>query len=206
MYEDIGDAEVDQVAELVKIGNRINDKVKTYSLGMRQRVGLAQAILHRPKLLVLDEPTNGLDPLGIKELRDLLKYLAKEAGTGVLVSSHLLSEMELMCDRIYVIDEGKIIGERSIGKAQDEEHLESVFSYSFITSDNDRVYEIFKGMDANCDRKPASVSIVMKRKHIPGIIKDLMEKNIDIYAINQSQRSLEEEFLSMTNGTKKQIQ
>ena len=206
MYEDISDDDISQVSDLVKMSQRIDDKVKSYSLGMRQRVGLAQAILHKPRLLVLDEPTNGLDPLGIKELRDLLKYLAKEANTGVLVSSHLLSEMELMCDRIYVIDEGKIIGERTIGKTEDEEHLESVFSYSFITSDNDAVYAMFKEMQANCDRKPSAVTLVMKRKHIPELMKKIIDKNIDIYAINQSQRSLEEEFLSMTNGTNKQIQ
>ena len=205
MYEGISDEDISQVADLVKMGKRIDDKVKSYSLGMRQRVGIAQAILHKPRLLVLDEPTNGLDPLGIKELRDLLKYLSKEAEIGVLVSSHLLSEMELMCDRIYVIDEGKIIGERTIGQIEDEHHLESVFSYSFNTSDNDGVYAMFKKMEANCDVKPGAVTLVMKRKHIPGIIKDLVEKNIDIYSVNQSQRSLEEEFLSMTNGTKKQI-
>ncbi len=205
MYEGISDEDISQVADLVKMSNRIDDKVKTYSLGMRQRVGLAQAILHKPKLLVLDEPTNGLDPLGIKELRDLLKYLAKEADAGVLVSSHLLSEMELMCDRIYVIDEGKIIGERTMGKSEDENHLESVFRYTFSTSDDDKIYSMFKEMDANCDKRPASVSLVMKRKHIPEIIKKIIDQGIDIYCVNQSQKSLEDEFLSMTNGTKTQI-
>ena len=207
MYEGITDDDIAQVVDLVKMSQRIDDKIKTYSLGMRQRVGIAQAILHKPKLLVLDEPTNGLDPLGIKELRDLLKYLAKEAGTGVLVSSHLLSEMELMCDRIYVIDDGKIIGERTIGKNEEEEvnDLENVYSYSFSTSNDTEIYSMFKKMEANCDMKPGIVTLVMKKKHIPNIIKKIVDKGIDIYCVNQSKRSLEEEFLSMTNGTKNQI-
>jgi len=205
MYDGITDEDIDQVADLVKMRNRIDDKVKSYSLGMRQRVGLAQAILHKPRLLVLDEPTNGLDPLGIKELRDLLKYLAKEAGTGVLISSHLLSEMELMCDRIYVIDDGVIIGEKQIGEIEDENHLEGIFSYTFITGDNEKVYSIFKELDATCDRNAKEVSLVMKKKHIPNIIKSIVDEKIDIYSVNQSQRSLEEDFLSMTAGSKEQI-
>ena len=112
MHEGVTKESIDLIVELVKMSDRIDDKVKTYSLGMCQRIGIAQALLHNPKLLVLDEPTNGLDPIGIKELRDMLKYLSKEVGVGVFISSHLLSEMELMCDRIYIIDNGVIIEKR----------------------------------------------------------------------------------------------
>jgi ABC-2 type transport system ATP-binding protein len=205
MYDGITDEDIEQVVGLVKMSQRIDDKVKTYSLGMRQRIGLAQAILHKPRLLVLDEPTNGLDPLGIKELRDMLKYLSKEAGTGVLVSSHLLSEMELMCDRILVIDDGKMIGEKQIGESEEENHLEGIFSYSFVTNNNEKVYTMFKGLNTTCDMSNNDVSLVMKKKHIPGIIKQIVDKNIDIYSVNQNQRSLEDDFLSMTTGTKNQI-
>lgn len=100
---------VDEAIRLVGLGNRIHDKVKTYSLGMRQRLGVAQAILHRPKLLVLDEPTNGLDPQGIRELRDYLRQLTRTEGITVFVSSHLLSEMELMCDRVAIIQSGRLV-------------------------------------------------------------------------------------------------
>lgn len=104
---------------------------------MCQRLGIAQALLHRPRLLILDEPTNGLDPISIKELRDLLKYLAKEASMGVFISSHLLSEMELVCDRIYIIDNGEIIGEKSMNQA--EANADTVlYHYLFITD-----YEIY---------------------------------------------------------------
>jgi len=205
MHDNISKKHINDVSNLVKMSDRIDDKVKTYSLGMRQRVGLAQALLHQPRLLVLDEPTNGLDPIGIKEMRDLLKYLAKEAGTGVLVSSHLLSEMELMCDRIYVIDEGKLIGEKKIGATESDNHLEEIFKYSFVTSNNEVVHKLFKEMKTNCEITNTETTLVMKRGLIPSIIKQIMDKEIDIYAINQSQRSLEDEFISMTTGTKGQI-
>ncbi|MFI3326257.1 MAG: ABC transporter ATP-binding protein [Clostridia bacterium] len=192
---------IDSVVELVKMKDRIDHKVKTYSLGMRQRVGLAQAILHMPALLILDEPTNGLDPIGIKELRELLKTLSRNSGTGVLVSSHLLSEMELMCDRIYIIDNGVMIGEKTIGETDDSE----VFEYSFETNQNENVLEKFKAMGANCDLRHGEVSLVMKNTEIPKIIADLVTEGILIYAVNKKQRSLEQDFISMTTGSKDQI-
>ncbi len=194
---------IDAVVELVKMKDRINDKVRTYSLGMRQRVGLAQSLLHMPPLLILDEPTNGLDPLGIKEMRDMLKNLSRTAGAGVFISSHLLSEMELMCDRIYIIDNGKLIGEKSIGV--DEADMQDVFQYTFVTNNNDAVLEKFREMGANCDMLPEGVNIVMKNDKIPGIVKELVSENIEIFAVNREQRSLEQDFISMTSGTKDQI-
>jgi ABC-2 type transport system ATP-binding protein len=204
MYKNVKKENIDGVVNLVKMSERINDKVKTYSLGMCQRIGIAQALLHNPRLLVLDEPTNGLDPIGIKELRDLLKYLAKEADVGVFISSHLLSEMELMCDRIIIIDNGVMIGEKAINAAQEPDD-ETVYKYAFVTSDNEKTLAYFKELDANCEMQNGSVSLIMKRSEIPGIVKTLVQKDIDIYAVNQSQKTLEQEFISMTTGTKTQI-
>ena len=102
----INEDRIREVVSLVGLGNRIHDKVGKYSLGMRQRLGVAQAILGDPKVLILDEPTNGLDPAGIKELRDIFKKLAHEFGCAMIVSSHLMSEMEMMCDRVGVIVNG----------------------------------------------------------------------------------------------------
>ncbi len=99
----LGKDRVLEVAEQVKLLGRLNDKVKKYSLGMRQRLGVAQALINKPNLLVLDEPTNGLDPVGIKELRDMLKDLAK-SGVAVFISSHQLAEMELICDTFCLIE------------------------------------------------------------------------------------------------------
>lgn len=98
-----------EVVELVGLQARIQDKVKTYSLGMRQRLGIAQAMLNSPKLLILDEPTNGLDPAGIREMRQFIRKLAEEEGMSVLVSSHLLGEIQQLCDRVAIIKSGEII-------------------------------------------------------------------------------------------------
>ncbi len=141
MHGNISKQRIDEVVELVGLTGRINDKVKKYSLGMRQRLGLAQALLHEPKLLILDEPTNGLDPAGIKELRDTLRTLADEKGVSVLVSSHLLSEMELMCDRFLIIDKGVFTDIRSLDDIK-EESADGRSDYVFDVSDAEKTLNI----------------------------------------------------------------
>ena len=101
--------DIDSVVYLVRMESRIDDKVKTYSLGMKQRLGLASALLNHPKLLILDEPINGLDPQGIMELRQIVRDLSKKDKMTVLISSHILAEIGQMCDRIIMIDQGKIV-------------------------------------------------------------------------------------------------
>ncbi|MCL6586581.1 MAG: ABC transporter ATP-binding protein [Anoxybacillus sp.] len=98
-----------EVVHLVGLQHRIHDRVRTYSLGMRQRLGIAQALLGQPKVLILDEPTNGLDPVGIREMREFIRLLAEKEKLSVLVSSHLLSEIQLMCDRVAIMAKGEII-------------------------------------------------------------------------------------------------
>ncbi|RHW38053.1 ABC transporter ATP-binding protein [Neobacillus notoginsengisoli] len=109
MLEGITEARIREVTKLVGLTERIHDRVKTYSLGMRQRLGIAQALLGNPSVLILDEPTNGLDPAGIREMREFIRYLAEKEGLSVLVSSHLLSEIQLLCDRVAIISKGKVI-------------------------------------------------------------------------------------------------
>lgn len=111
---------INTIVKLVKLENRIDDKVKTYSLGMKQRLGLAQALLNQPKLLILDEPTNGLDPLGIKELREMLKQINNVYGMTIFISSHILSEIENVCDRIIMIDHGSIVESVTIDEIKDK--------------------------------------------------------------------------------------
>jgi ABC-2 type transport system ATP-binding protein len=106
-------AAIDDALELVGLAGRAGDKAKNYSLGMKQRLGLAIALLTRPRLVVLDEPTNGLDPAGIQEIRRLIKALP-ERGTTVLVSSHLLGEVQLMCDRVTIIHQGRMVADGSL--------------------------------------------------------------------------------------------
>lgn len=107
--KDIPKKRLEEIIKLVGLEKRIDEKVKGYSLGMRQRLGIAQALLHSPSLLILDEPTNGLDPAGIREIRQYIRRIAHEENLAVFVSSHLLSEMQLMCDRIGIIQHGRLI-------------------------------------------------------------------------------------------------
>ncbi|KJE26196.1 ABC transporter family protein [Geobacillus kaustophilus] len=109
MMPGIGADRIVEVAKLVGLEQRIHDRVSTYSLGMRQRLGIAQALLGKPKVLILDEPTNGLDPAGIREMRAFIRFLAETEGLSVLVSSHLLSEIQLMCDRVAIMAKGRLL-------------------------------------------------------------------------------------------------
>ena len=114
MYDDVPRERIDELIKLVRLEARADDKIAKYSLGMRQRLGLAQALLNHPKLLVLDEPTNGLDPAGIKELRDILKELSHTENVSVFISSHQLAELDLMCDRVGILDRGVLLRTMSI--------------------------------------------------------------------------------------------
>lgn len=122
MYKNIDKKRIDEVVKLVKLEQRINDKVSKYSLGMRQRLGIAQALLHKPNLLILDEPTNGLDPEGIKELRELIKDLAEKENMAIVISSHNLSELESFCNKVTIIKNGKIVETSTINEVKKVEH------------------------------------------------------------------------------------
>lgn len=122
----VGAQQVDEAVQMVGMQMRIREKFKTYSLGMKQRLGIAQALLHQPKIMILDEPTNGLDPAGIQEMRNLLRHLAHNAGVSVLVSSHILQEMQLMCDTVGIISNGALLQVADVGGAyqpQQEQYL-----------------------------------------------------------------------------------
>jgi len=195
---------IPEVVERVGLAGRIHDKVKTYSLGMRQRLGLAQAILHRPRLLVLDEPTNGLDPAGIRELRDYLRQLAREEGTAVFVSSHLLSEMELMCDRVAILQNGKLIDIRSLrqddavvdGLMPNAATLEEVL---FDVDQPVRALELLHGIG---NGRPAKGGFIVDadRDTVAAINRKLVEAGIAVYGIRVKTKSLEDQFLEVTGG------
>lgn len=109
MYGNVPESRIEDVIEMIGLSERIDDRVKKYSLGMKQRLGLGQALLCDPKVLILDEPTNGLDPLGIVSCRNIIHKMSREKGTAVFISSHLLSEIQQVCDRVAIIDNGKIL-------------------------------------------------------------------------------------------------
>ncbi|MBM6382782.1 MULTISPECIES: ABC transporter ATP-binding protein [Paenibacillus] len=182
-----------ETIERVGLTARIHDKVKTYSLGMRQRLGVAQAILHKPKLLVLDEPTNGLDPQGIRELRDYLRQLTREEGITVFVSSHLLSEMELMCDTVAIIQNGKLIDVRNL-KA--EAGTDALTEVAFEVNDTQRASELIQ--DATVQGNMLVVRL--SRDQIPDFNARLVSEGIQVYGIRNVTHTLEDQFLQVTGG------
>ncbi|KOY13771.1 ABC transporter ATP-binding protein [Paenibacillus xylanivorans] len=182
-----------ETIERVGLTARIHDKVKTYSLGMRQRLGVAQAILHKPKLLVLDEPTNGLDPQGIRELRDYLRQLCQEEGITVFVSSHLLSEMELMCDTVAIIQNGKLIDVRNLRAEAGADVLAEV---AFEVNDASRAAELISEATVQGN----AIVIRLSREQIPDLNARLVSEGFQVYGIRNVTHTLEEQFLQVTGG------
>lgn len=205
MHGTVSKERIDETVKMVKLENRIGDKVKKYSLGMRQRLGVAQALLHKPKLLILDEPTNGLDPVGIKELRDNLRYLAENEGLAVLVSSHLLSEMELMCDRVGIIDNGKIIDIRSLKDIKKESTDANI--YSLDVSDLEKAMNLIKDeyKDMKVEKHEEKLRLNCSRDEIAKINKLLINEDILVYEMAINSKTLEDEFMEVTKGSKNQI-
>lgn len=195
MLKGVDDKRIQEIVELVGLKERIHDKVKTYSLGMRQRLGIGQALLSRPKVLILDEPTNGLDPSGIREMRQFIRFLAKEEGLSVLVSSHLLSEIQLLCDRVSIILSGKII------------HTETV--HSLLTA-QEKIFWRFTPMDAGVEiLRSVSPSVKIDGDTVitPFIEEEagqwsrlLFEANVQVKEMNRQIPSLEHLFLELTGG------
>lgn len=189
---------IDEVVKLLGLQNRIHEKVKRYSLGMRQRLGVAQAILHKPSLLILDEPTNGLDPAGIRELRDYLRKLAREEGIAVIVSSHLLSEMELMCDRVAIIQGGKLVDIRSLQETRNQADTKIVIEVGDVAAARRLLSAAFAS--SRLDVTSGQLELAADKSAIPDIAKLLVSADIDIFGIHAVQKSLEEQFLEITGG------
>jgi ABC-2 type transport system ATP-binding protein len=199
MIPGIGRNRIDEVIKLVGLEKRIRDKVKTYSLGMRQRLGVAQALLHKPSLIILDEPTNGLDPAGIRELRDYLRNLTQEEGISVVVSSHLLSEMELMCDRVAIIQNGKLVDIRLVKDLVSKDDHVSVM---FEVDQKEKTQQVLAEMDGEFKVAihPEGVEVWINRAQIPSINAQLVRAEIVVYGINIVKMSLEDKFLEMTGS------
>ena len=198
MYDNVPETRIDEVTKIVNLEERINDKISKYSLGMRQRLGIAQAILARPKLLVLDEPTNGLDPAGIKELRDILRTLAKEENVAVLISSHQLSELELMCDRVGIIDRGVTVGQRDL-REQTGSGTKTPVIYDIETPDKERASAALSGMAMNISDTESGICVKVLRDDIPAIVGKLVSADVKIYGLNMRKKSLEDTFLEVTH-------
>ena len=195
LYKGITNSRIDEVVKLVGLENRINDKVSKYSLGMRQRLGVAQAILHKPNLLILDEPTNGLDPEGIKELRSLLKKLAEEENMGILISSHNLSELESFCNKICIIKNGVVVENSSL------ENVKKNYSGGnyIIEIDNSSKAKIILGDIAEIVDN-THINVLSDKENISNLVKKLVLQDIKIYSLQEKIVTLEDAFLKKTGG------
>jgi ABC-type multidrug transport system ATPase subunit len=184
--------------EMVGLSDRADSKVKTYSQGMKQRLGIATALVHDPGLIILDEPTNGLDPQGIADVRNLILHLSKEMGKTLLVSSHLLSEMELIADSMLIIDKGKKIVEGKVNELFDP--AETVVELK--TTDDATTYEKLKQSPFSkytSEKDAESIQLKLHRDQVPALVKELVSMDVNIISLS-AKHSLEDYFLSLTTS------
>lgn len=193
MHHGVTKERIDEVIEQVGMQNRIHEKVGSYSLGMRQRLGLAQALLHRPKFLILDEPTNGLDPAGIREFRVYLRGIAEKEGVSIFVSSHMLSEIELMCDRIAVIQNGKLLNIEEMDSVK-ESH------YYIEASPLEDIEQVLNAEGKTFEALNEGLLIQIEKNDIPIFINKLVEEGIQLYNVQPYTKTLEDQFLELTGG------
>ncbi len=196
LYKGVTKEKINQVVEMVGLKDHIHNKVKTYSLGMRQRLGIALCLLHDPKVLILDEPTNGLDPAGIKEIRHYLRKLAHENNLAILVSSHLLSEMEMMCDRIAIIQNGKLV---NIQRVKEEEEEVKTRPYFIQVDKITSALNILQDAGYKANPHEHGIVVYLEKKQVPEIIQQFVQQNILIYEVKVISKSLEDRFLEITN-------
>lgn len=191
----IDEKRIKEVLELVELKGREKDKVGKYSLGMKQRLGLALTLLHKPKVLILDEPTNGLDPAGIKKLRDILKEISHKEGVAVFVSSHILSEMQLMCDRVAVLDNGKIVKVEKISDTNEEKEEVVEIKVRNI----EKAVKILKE-EFNLDVKIENnkINITVRTEKLPEVIKKLAIADTEIQLVIPKEHTLEDIFFDAT--------
>ncbi|ELP8598076.1 ABC transporter ATP-binding protein [Listeria monocytogenes] len=194
--KNITDEHIREIVELVKLTGAIDQKVKTYSLGMRQRLGVAQALIHSPALLILDEPTNGLDPQGMAEFRTLIRDLATK-GTSVLISSHLLSEIQQITDRFAIINKGVLTHTEKMSDLL-ENH---VAAYKLKVSDPVATTTVLTTLPVKLvAQKEDLFKIEVAHEDVHLIARALIQANIDLLEMVPLQASLEERFLELTKG------
>jgi ABC-2 type transport system ATP-binding protein len=199
MLPDGAEARIPELAGLVALEERLDEKVETYSLGMRQRLGIAQALLGAPDLLILDEPANGLDPAGIREIRRLVRLLASERGLAIFVSSHLLSEVEQMCDRVTIIHRGRALATGPVRELLDRSDSGAT---RWRVRPVSRAAEILGpfAVEAPSLEDDETVSARIPRDKLPDAVAALAREGIQIYGVEPRASSLEEVFLEVTGG------
>jgi len=194
---------IDELLEFVGLSGRGNDFVKTYSHGMKQRLGLAQALLHDPELIILDEPTTGLDPQGIIDIRNLILYLSKEKGKTVFLSSHILSEMELIATRLAIINKGKTVAQGELNVLLNDDNrvvrlkANSLEKAKAIIS-NSSWKEKYIGVEND------EITFHLHYNEIPELNRYFLLNEVDVYSI-ESRRQLEDYFLKLTESSERMM-
>ncbi len=198
MLPDGAAGRIAELARLVALEERLDDKVSTYSLGMRQRLGIAQALLGAPDLLILDEPANGLDPAGIREIRRLVRALASERGISIFVSSHLLSEVELMCDRVAIIHRGKTLATGPVSELLSR----SRSGYRIAAKPAARALEVLTALLPGAVELEEDDSLLLSAPAdaIPGAVRALAAAGVEVFAVERRASTLEDVFLEVTGG------
>ncbi len=195
LYKNVDKQRIDEIVKLVGLENRIKDKVSKYSLGMRQRLGIAQAILHKPNLLILDEPTNGLDPEGIKEVKTLLKKLAEEENMAILISSHNLAELDTFCNKICIIKNGEVVETNDIDTFKKDVKNNC---YILEVEDSSVISSIINyKIDILTERE---VRVYIEKEEVHLLLKELILRNVKVYSVAEENLSLEDAFLKKTGG------
>lgn len=193
--------EVEKLIELVGLKDRINEKVGKYSLGMKQRLGLAAALIGDPKLLILDEPTNGLDPSGIMDFREVVKKAAKERGMAVFISSHILSEVQNLCDRVAFINNGVIKSVEDIHDNTMDTELDSLTL--IVGNDEDKAVRLLKELEEVNSAKviEEEIHIIVKNGNMNKILQTLISNHIYIEEIYRNRKGLEQRYMELVEGS-----
>lgn len=192
--------EVEELIDLVGLKDRIDDKVRKYSLGMKQRLGLATALIGNPKLLILDEPTNGLDPSGIIDFRDVVKKAARERGMAVFISSHILSEVQNLCDRVAFINNGVIKSVEDIHDNSMETELDSLTLV--VSSDREQAVKVLKdiGFVNSSTVIDEEIHIIVETGKTTELLKVLLKNNVLVEEIYKNRKGLEQRYMELVEG------
>ncbi|WBW99105.1 ABC transporter ATP-binding protein [Oceanirhabdus sp. W0125-5] len=201
LHKNISKDRINEVLEIVGMKKRAKDKMKTYSLGMKQRLGIARALLNNPQLIILDEPTNGLDPQGMVEVRELIIKLAKEENITFFISTHLLHEVELMCNRVAIINQGETIVQGTVSELLDKDHD----SIELITQNNQLAKELIEKLNyaEHVEDTDKGILITLDEKKSGVLNSYLNENGVVVEYLIPKNQSLEEFFIETTEGGNK---